>query len=62
VKPAEQTMKMFSPFGQTGTGDKASERPKDAPPSEASLAELQKQINDLQEQVQAYGKKEKGEG
>jgi polyhydroxyalkanoate synthesis repressor PhaR len=62
----EQTMKMFSPFGQTTgsnqAGDKAaSEKPKEAPPSEASLSELQKQINDLQQQVQAYGKKEKGE-
>jgi polyhydroxyalkanoate synthesis repressor PhaR len=61
----EQTMKMFSPFGPTGMpnqpGDKASDKPKEAPPSEASLSELQKQINDLQQQVQAYGKKEKGE-
>jgi len=57
----EQTMKMFSPFGQTGAADKTSEKAKE-PPSEASLSELQKQINDLQQQVQAYGKKEKGEG
>ncbi len=61
----EQTMKMFSPFGQTGgpsqAGDKAAEKPKEAPPSEAALSELQKQINELQQQVQAYGKKEKGE-
>jgi polyhydroxyalkanoate synthesis repressor PhaR len=62
----EQTMKMFSPFGQTNAtnsaGEKSAEKPKDAPPSEASLSELQKQINDLQQQVEAYGKKEKGEG
>jgi polyhydroxyalkanoate synthesis regulator protein len=58
----EQTMKMFSPFGQTSAADKTSEKPKDTPPSEASLSELQKRINDLQQQVEAYGKKEKGEG
>jgi polyhydroxyalkanoate synthesis repressor PhaR len=61
----EQTMKMFTPFGQANgpsqTSDKTSEKPKDAPPSEASLSDLQKQINELQQQVQAYGKKEKGE-
>jgi polyhydroxyalkanoate synthesis repressor PhaR len=59
----EQTMKMFSPFGQTTAADKTqpSEKPKDAPPSEAALSELQKQINELQKQMQAYGKKEKGE-
>ena len=63
----EQTMKMFSPFGQRpaakpGRATRASEKPKEAPPSEASLSELQKRINDLQQQVEAYGKKEKGEG
>ena len=61
----EKTMKMFSPFGQatrpSQTSDKTSEKPKDAPPSEASLSELQKQINELQQQVEAHGKKEKGE-
>jgi polyhydroxyalkanoate synthesis regulator protein len=60
----EQTMKMFSPFGQTTAADRTappSEKPKDAPPSEAALTELQKQINELQQQMQAYGKKEKGE-
>src|SRR5665213_936016 len=45
----EQTMKMFSPFGQANTpgqtGDKTtSEQPKDPPPAEASLSELQKQL------------------
>jgi polyhydroxyalkanoate synthesis repressor PhaR len=61
----EQTMKMFSPFGQTSAADKtaaADEKPKEAPQSEASLSELQKRINDLQQQVEAFGKKEKGEG
>jgi polyhydroxyalkanoate synthesis repressor PhaR len=59
----EQTMKMFSPFGQTTAADKTQpeEKPKDTPPSEAALSELQKQINELQQQMQAYGKKEKGE-
>ncbi|HEY3916889.1 MAG TPA: polyhydroxyalkanoate synthesis repressor PhaR [Stellaceae bacterium] len=63
----EQTMKMFSPFGATSAADKAGEKsgdkPKDeTPAAEASLSELQQRINDLQHQVQAYGKKEKGEG
>ena len=63
----EQTMKMFSPFGQTPAADKAAgeksgEKPQAEPQSEASLSELQKRINDLQQQVEAYGKKEKGEG
>jgi polyhydroxyalkanoate synthesis repressor PhaR len=57
----EQTMKMFSPFPSTTAADKASDKPKE-PPSEASLSELQQRINDLQQQVEAYGKKEKGEG
>jgi polyhydroxyalkanoate synthesis repressor PhaR len=64
----EQTMKMFSPFGQTTAADRTApgekppnEKPKDPPPSEAALSELQKQINELQQQMQAYGKKEKGE-
>ena len=61
----EQTMKMFSPFPATAAdkaGDKSAETAKDAPQSEASLSELQQRINDLQQQVEAYGKKEKGEG
>ena len=62
----EQTMKMFSPFGQTTAADKAAdkggEKPKEPPESEASLSELQKRINDLQQQVEAYGKKDKEKG
>jgi polyhydroxyalkanoate synthesis repressor PhaR len=59
----EQTMKMFSPFGATNAADKSSDKPKtETPPSDASLSELQQRINDLQQQVEAYGKKEKGEG
>src|SRR6185437_4048070 len=51
----EQTMKMFSPFGATAAADKSSDKPKtEAPPSEASLSELQQRINDLQQQVEAY--------
>ena len=53
----EQTLKMFSPFPV------ASEKPKEAEPgSEASLSELKQRINELQQQINAYGKKEKGEG
>jgi polyhydroxyalkanoate synthesis repressor PhaR len=38
----EQTMKMFSPFGQTNAADKTGDKPKDGPPpSEASLSDLQ---------------------
>ena len=61
----EQTMKMFSPFPSTSAADKTGEKPGDKPKepaSEASLSELQQRINDLQQQVEAYGKKEKGEG
>ena len=72
----EQTMKMFSPFpGGTGpgargpgpgTGTTAADRPKEpsapaTPPAEASLTDLQQRINDLQQQVEAYGKKDKSE-
>jgi polyhydroxyalkanoate synthesis repressor PhaR len=62
----EQTMKMFSPFPPNSAGekagDKSADKPQDPAPSEASLTELQQRINDLQQQVEAYGKKEKGEG
>jgi polyhydroxyalkanoate synthesis regulator protein len=62
----EQTMKMFSPFPQTTAADRAAEKsgdkPKEQTPPDASLTELQQRINDLQQQVEAYGKKEKGEG
>jgi polyhydroxyalkanoate synthesis repressor PhaR len=68
----EQTMKMFSPFpggtGGTGSGtdpatpEKPKTEPSATPPSEASLTELQQRINDLQQQVEAYGKKDKPEG
>jgi polyhydroxyalkanoate synthesis repressor PhaR len=52
----EQTLKMFSPFPVTP------EKPKEAEPgSEASLSELKQRINELQQQINAYGKKEKGE-
>jgi len=54
----EQTMKMFSPFPTSG-----GEKSKDAaePGSEASLSELRKRINDLQQQINDYGKKEKND-
>ena len=53
----EQTLKMFSPFPV------APEKPKESEPgSEASLSELKNRINELQQQINAYGKKEKGEG
>ena len=59
----EQTMKMFSPFPPTSTGEKSADKPAaETPPSDASLSDLQQRINDLQHQVEAYGKKEKGEG
>jgi polyhydroxyalkanoate synthesis repressor PhaR len=52
----EQTLKMFSPFPVLP------EKPKDSEPgSEASLSELKNRINELQQQINAYGKKEKGE-
>jgi len=52
----EQTLKMFSPFPV------APEKPKESEPgSEASLSELKNRINELQQQINAYGKKEKGE-
>jgi polyhydroxyalkanoate synthesis repressor PhaR len=54
----EQTMKMFSPFPASMGGDKSKEA---EPPSEASLAELKKRINDLQQQINDYGKKDKGD-
>ncbi len=60
----EQTMKMFSPFpGMTGTGAKSpTDKPAEgAPGSDSSLTDLQQRINALQQQIEAYGKKEKGE-
>ncbi len=54
----EQTMKMFSPFPTTMGGEKAKE---EEPQSEASLGELKKRINDLQQQINDYGKKEKSD-
>ena len=52
----EQTLKMFSPFPV------APEKAKDNEPgSEASLSELKQRINELQQQINAYGKKEKGD-
>jgi polyhydroxyalkanoate synthesis repressor PhaR len=64
----EQTMKMFSPFpGGTGPGpipgapEKPKAEPSAPPPAEASLTDLQQRINDLQQQVEAYGKKDKSE-
>ncbi len=54
----EQTLKMFSPFPVAPGTDKA----KDAEPgSEASLGDLKLRINELQQQINAIGKKEKGE-
>ena len=50
----EQTMKMFSPFPTSTGSEKAKE---DEPQSEASLGELKKRINDLQQQINDYGKK-----
>jgi len=52
----EQTLKMFSPFPVAP--EKAKEP---APDSEASLSELRNRINELQQQINAYGKREKGE-
>jgi polyhydroxyalkanoate synthesis repressor PhaR len=57
----EQTMKMFSPF-QAPTGDKpregSGEKPGAEPPSDASLSELKDRINDLQQQIEAFRKKD----
>ena len=55
----EQTMKMFSPFPPPP--DKPGEKGKEAEPN-ASLDELKKRINELQNQVDAFGKKDKGPG
>jgi len=52
----EQTLKMFSPFPVAP--EKAKEP---GPDSEASLSELRNRINELQQQINAYGKREKGE-
>ncbi len=61
----EQTMKMFSPFpvpgGGVGTGA-GGEKPKDAEPhADASLGDLKQRIDEMQHQLDAYAKKEKGE-
>ena len=57
----EQTMKMFSPF-QPPSGERAKESgekaPAETPPSEDSLSELKDRINDLQQQIEAFRKKE----
>jgi polyhydroxyalkanoate synthesis repressor PhaR len=55
----EQTMKMFSPFPPSP--DKPGEKGKEAEPN-GSLDELKKRINELQNQVDAFGKKDKGPG
>jgi polyhydroxyalkanoate synthesis repressor PhaR len=57
----EQTLKMFSPFPTAP--EKPGEKAKDTEPGpNASLGELRNRINELQQQVESYGKKEKGEG
>jgi polyhydroxyalkanoate synthesis repressor PhaR len=53
----EQTLKMFSPFPQPP--EKPGEK---GPGPEASLGELRQRINELQNQIDAYAKKDKGEG
>jgi len=57
----EQTLKMFSPFPQPQ--EKPGEK---GPGPEASLGELRQRINELQNQINAYAKKDKtddkGEG
>jgi polyhydroxyalkanoate synthesis repressor PhaR len=58
----EQTMKMFSPFPGMAGEKTPQEKPQGAQPdSESSLTDLQQRINALQQQIEAYGKKEKGE-
>jgi polyhydroxyalkanoate synthesis repressor PhaR len=59
----EQTMKMFSPFPSATTGpEKSPDKPKEGEPvAEASLGDLKKRINDLQQQINDYGKKDKPE-
>jgi polyhydroxyalkanoate synthesis repressor PhaR len=57
----EQTLKMFSPFPTAP--EKPGEKAKDTEPGpNASLGELRNRINELQQQVESFGKKEKGEG
>jgi polyhydroxyalkanoate synthesis repressor PhaR len=55
----EQTMKMFSPFPPPA--DKPGEKGKEAE-GNAPLDELKKRINELQNQVDAFGKKDKSPG
>ena len=59
----EQTMKMFSPFPVPGApGTTGGEKPKDAEPhADASLGDLKQRIDEMQHQLDAYAKKEKGE-
>jgi polyhydroxyalkanoate synthesis repressor PhaR len=52
----EQTLKMFSPFPQSQ--EKPGEK---GPGPEASLGELRQRINELQNQIDAYAKKDKTE-
>jgi polyhydroxyalkanoate synthesis repressor PhaR len=56
----EQTMKMFSPFPVPT--DKPGEKAKEGEPgNNASLGELKDRINELQNQIDAYAKKEKSD-
>jgi polyhydroxyalkanoate synthesis repressor PhaR len=56
----EQTMKMFSPFPVPT--DKPGEKAKEGEPgNNASLGELKDRINELQNQIDAYAKKEKND-
>ena len=56
----EQTMKMFSPFPVPS--DKPGEKTKEGEPgNNASLGELKDRINELQNQIDAYAKKEKSD-
>jgi polyhydroxyalkanoate synthesis regulator protein len=62
----EQTLKMFSPFpiapGSEKSAHKSADKSKDAEPDHnASLDELRQRINHLQQQVDAYTKKDNGE-
>ena len=56
----EQTMKMFSPFPAPGD-EKAKEKEakEGTPPGEASLGELRNRINELQQQLNTYVRKDK---
>lgn len=61
----EQTMKMFSPFPSPGA-DKSKEKEAKGkeggePQGEASLGEMRQRINELQQQLDTYAKKEEEE-